>query len=203
MILSEEEKKISEEITIDLSNIPIKPLGKKEIQQLEMALIIATLYSPRVLELIRDPVERATWVDSLAVAAAALAREKAGYTISQIAEEVGRSETSIRAHLTGKTKAGQLVRETYEKLKNRELKVVVPFVKVSEEMVEKEDLKKRIDEIKREYEEKINTLKKEVELLRQENSDLKKQLEEKENILKNIKEKLIILKDLVEYVEQV
>jgi len=150
MILSEEEKKISEEITIDL-----------------------------------------------------FAREKAGYTISQIAEEVGRSETSIRAHLTGKTKAGQLVRETYEKLKNRELKVVVPFVKVSEEMVEKEDLKKRIDEIKREYEEKINTLKKEVELLRQENSDLKKQLEEKENILKNIKEKLIILKDLVEYVEQV
>ncbi|OYT40570.1 MAG: hypothetical protein B6U89_01705 [Desulfurococcales archaeon ex4484_58] len=149
-MLSEEEKKISEEITIDL-----------------------------------------------------FAREKAGYTISQIAEEVGRSETSIRAHLTGKTKAGQLVRETYEKLKNRELKVVVPFVKVSEEMVEKEDLKKRIDEIKREYEEKINTLKKEVELLRQENSDLKKQLEEKENILKNIKEKLIILKDLVEYVEQV
>lgn len=54
-----------EEVVIDLSNVPLKPLGKREIQQLEIALIIGTLYRPEVLELIRDPAERATWMDSV------------------------------------------------------------------------------------------------------------------------------------------
>jgi predicted transcriptional regulator len=49
---------MGEEIVIDFSNIPLKPLGKSEIQKLEMALIIGTLYRPEVLELIRDPTER-------------------------------------------------------------------------------------------------------------------------------------------------
>jgi len=119
----------TEEIVIDLSNVPLKPLGKKEIMQLEVALIVGTLYRPEVLELIRDPIERSTWLDSLAVAAAALARSKAGLTVPQIAEELGRSEASIRSHLNQKTKAGKLIAETYEKLKKGELVLVVPFIK--------------------------------------------------------------------------
>jgi len=49
-------------------------------------LIIGTLYRPDVLELIGDPVERSTWIDSLAVAAGSLARAKAGMLVSQIAD---------------------------------------------------------------------------------------------------------------------
>jgi len=193
-----EEKPREEEIIIDLSKIPLKPLGKKDIQMLEMGLIIATLYSPEILELIRDPVERATWVDSLAVAAAALAREKAGYTVSQIAEEVGRSETSIRAHLAGKTKAGKLVRETYEKLKKGELRIVVPFIKFKEQMTVLPEVVKEVEEsVKRKYEEEINTLKSRVEVLEKENSELKKRIEDSEKLLAEIREKLAPLKDLL------
>jgi len=57
-------------------------------------------------------------VDSLAEAAGALARSKAGMHVSQIAEELGRSEASIREHLKGSSKAGKLVNETYELLKS-------------------------------------------------------------------------------------
>jgi probable regulatory domain-containing protein len=179
-----EERKInteipSEEIIIDLSRVPIRPTGKKEIQQLEMALIIATLYSPEVLELIRDPIERATWVDSLAVAAAALARQKAGYPISRIAEEVGRSETMIRAHLSGKTKAGKLVLQTYEKLKRGELKVVVPFIKVPKEMAERvEELEKELKNIRQHYEEKIKELREQLEKTKKEYEEKIKRYEE-------------------------
>lgn len=191
----------TEEVTIDLSNVPLKPVGKKEIQQLEMALIIATLYSPEVLELIRDPVERATWVDSLAVAAAALAREKAGMTISQIADEIGRSETTIRAHLTGKTKAGKLVRNTYEKLKSGQLKIVVPFVKAREEMISAQpEISKQIEELKRKYEEEINSLKSRISELEKENDDLRKKLEEKEKLINTIREKLVSLKEVIELI---
>jgi probable regulatory domain-containing protein len=199
MVINMSPDPTSEEVVIDLSNIPLKPMGKKEIQQLEMGLIIATLYSPEVLELIKDPVERATWVDSLAVAAAALAREKAGYTISQIAEEVGRSETTIRAHLTGKTKAGKLVRETYEKLKSGNLKIVVPFVKAREEMVvSREELEKQVEELKKKYEERINELEKRINELEKENNELKKNVEEKEKILNELKEKLAPLKEVLQ-----
>ncbi len=195
----EKREAMAEEVVIDLSNIPLKPMGKKQIQQLEMGLIIATLYSPEVLELIKDPVERATWVDSLAVAAAALAREKAGYTVPQIAEEVGRSETTIRAHLTGKTKAGKLVRETYEKLKSGQLKIVVPFVKAKEAMVATpQDIEKQIAEIKKRYEDEINMLKNKIEELEKENNELKRKLEENEKLVTEIKEKLTPLKELIE-----
>jgi probable regulatory domain-containing protein len=169
-----------EEIVIDLSRVPIRPTGKKEIQQLEMALIIATLYSPEVLELIRDPIERATWVDSLAVAAAALARQKAGYSISRIAEEVGRSETMIRAHLSGKTKAGKLVLQTYEKLKRGELKVVVPFIKVPKEMAERvEELERELKNIRQHYEEKMRELREQLEKTKKEYEEKIRDYEEK------------------------
>ncbi len=181
----------TEEVTIDLSRIPLRPLGKKEIQQLEMALIIATLYSPEVLELIRDPIERATWVDSLAVAAAALARQKAGYTIPQIAEEVGRSETMIRAHLSGKTKAGKLVLQTYEKLKRGELKIVVPMIKVPTEMATRlqdlEAVRKELENRIRKYEEEVKELKSKIR-------DYEKRIEELNNRIKNYEEELAKIK---------
>ncbi len=165
-----------EELEIDLSHVPLRPTSKREIQQLEMALIIGTLYRPEVIELIRDPMERATWVDSLAVAAAALARYKAGYSIREIAEELGRSETMIRAHLHGKTKAGKLVLETYEKLARGELKLVVPFKGVHLTVEEYEELKgakERVEELER----RVKELEERIKALEEENRRLKKQLE--------------------------
>lgn len=159
-----------EKIEIDLTNVPLKPMSKKEVQQLETALIIGTLYRPEVVELIKDPLERATWVDSLAVASAALAREKAGYTISQIADEVGRSEAMIRAHLQGKTKAGKLVRETYELLARGKLKLVVPFTGVHLTIEEYERLRVAEEELKK--------LKERIKELEKENAELKRKLQE-------------------------
>jgi len=73
-----------------MSEIPLKPLGREEIHKLESALLVGTLFRPEVIQFLSDPSERITWVDSLAVAAAALAREKANMTVPQIAEELGR-----------------------------------------------------------------------------------------------------------------
>jgi len=189
---------LSEEYTIDLSNIPLKPMSKRDIQRLEMGLIIATLYSPEVLELIKDPIERSTWVDSLAVAAAALAREKAGYTITQIAEEVGRSETTIRAHLSGKTKAGKLVRDTYEKLKSGQLKIVVPVIRVEEKMVATPvDIEKQIEEIKARYESEINSLNERINSLEKENEELRAKIKEQEEIINTVKNIVGLIKDLM------
>ncbi len=196
---------VAEEITIDLSHIPLRPTSKKEIQQLEMALIIATLYSPEVIELIKDPIERATWVDSLAVAAAALARYKAGYSIRQIADEVGRSETMIRAHLNGKTKAGKLVLQTYEKLKRGELKIVVPFLRVPKTMVEadlqaiREEKKKIEEELKRTKEE-LENLKKQYEDLKNKYDQLIHEKQELEERLNTFTEALKKIKEIIENV---
>ncbi len=213
-------EELTEEITIDLSRIPLRPTGKSEIQRLEMALIIATLYSPDVLELIRDPVERATWVDSLAVAAAALAREKAGYTISQIADEVGRSEATIRAHLQGKTKAGKLVIQTYEKLKRGELKIVVPFIKVPAEMAAKlqdlekakqlveEELKKcreareKLEGEMEKYRAELERAREHIRSLEEENRELKAKIEEYRELIKNIAEKLSVVEELIELIKK-
>ncbi|AEM39271.1 hypothetical protein Pyrfu_1413 [Pyrolobus fumarii 1A] len=187
-----------EQLEIDLSNVPLRPTSKKEIQQLEMALIIGTLYRPEVIELIRDPMERATWVDSLAVAAAALARYKAGYSIREIAEELGRSETMIRAHLHGKTKAGKLVLETYEKLAKGELKLVVPFAGVHLTAEEYEELKAARERL-RELHEKIKELEARIEALEEENKRLKKQLEEcmpPEEVQKRISEVQSMIEEL-------
>lgn len=158
---------MSEEVVIDFSKISLKPLGKSEITQLEIALIVGTLYRPEILELIRDPVERSTWMDSLAVAAAAFARHKAGIPVSQIAEELGRSEASIRNHLSEKTKAGKLIAETYEKIRRGELKLVVPFIKAP---IAGEDEEKKI-------------LQSVLEKLRAENNSLKRELEETKALL--------------------
>ncbi|RLG83488.1 MAG: transcriptional regulator [Thermoprotei archaeon] len=183
MIVVSESGEEKEELYIDLSNIPLVPTSKKDIQKLETALIIATLYSPEVIELIRDPIERATWVDSLAVAAAALARQKAGYPISRIAEEVGRSETMIRAHLSGKTKAGKLVLQTYEKLLRGGLKIRLPFtgIGVPVSAPEFEEKIKKLEAEKKSLEERIKSLEEELRKLEEE----KKALEEEKNRLES------------------
>ncbi|MEM2024887.1 MAG: transcriptional regulator [Desulfurococcaceae archaeon] len=148
------------EALIDLSKVPTKPMGKREISQLEMALIVGTLYRPEVLELANDPIERSTWIDSLAVAAAAFARYKAGIPISQISEELGRSELTVKGHLNQKTRVGKLVAETYEKLKRGELKLAIPFVKVAEMDASGE----------------LSTLKLEVERLKEQNRALEAEI---------------------------
>ncbi|WP_448579067.1 transcriptional regulator [Thermosphaera sp.] len=173
------------EISVDLSNIPVKPVGKKEIQQLETALIIGTLFRSEIMELLKDPVERATWVDSLAIAAAALARSKAGIMVPQIAEELGRTETTIRAHLSGKTKAGKLVVETYEKLKAGELKLTLPFVggfRVEEESVKQ--LKAELEEARS----KIRTLESQLEEARKRIVELESLINEKEKAISDLSE---------------
>jgi probable regulatory domain-containing protein len=96
-----------------------------------------------------NPKDRITWIDSLAVAAGALAREKAGMTITRIADELGRGEQTVKAHLTGKTEAGKLVKETYEMLVRGE-KVLTFIVREAEEASEVEKLKAEVEREKRE-----------------------------------------------------
>ncbi|MEM5870260.1 MAG: transcriptional regulator, partial [Candidatus Aenigmatarchaeota archaeon] len=72
-----------------MDEIPLKPAGKEEIRKLELSLILGTLFRPDVLESIRMASDKVTWLDSLIVAAGALARERAGMTTSKIAEELG------------------------------------------------------------------------------------------------------------------
>ncbi len=129
--------------------ISLKPLGKDEIHKLETVLLLGTLFREDVLEKIRESSERLTWVDSLAVAAAALARSKAGKTIPQIADELGRSEQTIRNHLTQKTEAGKLVYETYERLARGE--EVLQFL-------EKKEVEEKIRKVKEKLQEALELL---------------------------------------------
>ena len=185
----------AEQIVIDLSNVPLKPIGKKEIQQLEMALIIGTLYRPEVLELIRDPVERATWIDSLAVAAAAFARYKAGIPVSEIAEELGRSEVTIRSHLNQKTKAGKLVAETYDKLRRGELKITVPFTgtQILVTSPEVENMRAELERLREEQkalEERVRALQEELERKSRELESLQAELKKRDEELQAITSQL-------------
>ena len=88
--------------------VPLRPMGREDIQKLEAVLLIGTVSREDVIEKMRNgnPQDRITWIDSLAVAAGALAREKAGMTTTRIADELGRGEQTIRAHLTGKQRRG-------------------------------------------------------------------------------------------------
>ncbi|MCD6538418.1 transcriptional regulator, partial [Candidatus Bathyarchaeota archaeon] len=74
-----------------MSEISLSPIGKEQIHKLETILLVNSILRPEVLEELKDPEGRITWVDSLAVAAAALARERAKMSVSQIAEELGRT----------------------------------------------------------------------------------------------------------------
>jgi probable regulatory domain-containing protein len=134
--------------------VPLKPLGREDIQKLEAVLLLGTVSRKDVIEKMRseDPKDRITWIDSLAVAAGALAREKAGMSVSRIADELGRGEQTIRAHLTGKTEAGKLVRETYEMLLKGEK--VLTFIFKETEVSSKEEIEKLKTEIEKERKEK-------------------------------------------------
>lgn len=181
-----------EEVTIDFTGVPTIPTGKRDLQKLELALIVGTLYSPEVIELIKDPVERATWIDSLAIAAGALARQKAGYSLRQIAEELGRSEVSLRAHLSGKTKAGQLVSKTYERLVRGELRVIAPFIPTtpSQREVELESRLRQLELERLSCKESLSQLNEELSRVRAELEIVKRSLEEKEKVISEIKELL-------------
>jgi len=138
-----------------MSEVPLKPLGKEEIRKLELALILTTLTRPDVIEKIRSAEDKLTWLDSLVIAAAALARDKAGYPVSVIAEELGRSEITIRNHLVGKTEAGKLVLESYEILRSTGGTLSIPIATSSEI----EFLRKRIAELESIIKEKDKTIK--------------------------------------------
>jgi probable regulatory domain-containing protein len=138
------------------------------------------------VELLRDPVERAAWVDSLAIAASALARSKAGMMVPQIAEELGRTETTIRAHLSGKTKAGKLVAETYEKLKAGGLKLSFPFIsglKIGEERVR--ELEAQLEEARSEN----AMLEYQLEEARTRIAELESSIYEKEKLISELSER--------------
>lgn len=147
-----------------MSEISLSPVGREQIHKLETVLLISSIMRPDVLEELRKPEERLTWVDSLAVAAAALAREKAKMPISKIAEELGRTEATIRNHLQGKTKAGQIIKETYEKLAREGVKIPLPELAPAEEI---QRLKAELEEEKRKRLEIQNALKEIHEMLAQ------------------------------------
>ena len=130
--------------------INFNPLGRDEIRTLETAILIGSLFRPEVMEEIRNSSERLTWVDSLAVAAGALARSKAGMSVSEIAEELGRTESTIRDHLKGETKAGKIAMQTYELLKSGELDLENVFLDSGKIRERLEKIKNEIEELLRE-----------------------------------------------------
>lgn len=73
--------------------------------------------------------------------------------VSEIAEDLGRSEETIRNHLTWKTKAGKLARETYERFAREGVKIeILETEKVSKELEEekkkREKLEKKLNMVK-------------------------------------------------------
>lgn len=139
----------------EVVEVPLRPISRDEIRRLETALLLASLFTQEFIELLRSG-ERLTWIDSLATAAGALAREKAGMPIREIAEELGKTEATIRKHLKGETKAGQIVLKTYEKFVKEGVRIELPTLPTqSVEDVERfkqelEEAKRRIEEMKRE-----------------------------------------------------
>jgi len=151
------------------NQIPLNPVGRQDIHKLETILLTATLLRPEVLDMIRTSSERLTWVDSLAVAAGALAREKAGMTLSEIAEELGRTEQTVKKHLKEESKAGQLVKETYEMIKTlvkegKNVNDVFPLIALGDA----KGLKEEVEKLKKEKEEikqSLTKIKEELEAL--------------------------------------
>jgi len=161
--------------------VTLSPMTRREIHQLETALLIGTLLRPDVIEAIKSAEERLTWIDSLAVAAGALAREKAKMTVSEIADDLGRTEHTIRNHLAGKTKAGKLVLETYQRFLKEGVKIDVSAVApVAVEAT------KEIEQLKAELNKKDEQLKQ----LQAKLEDLEKSKDALEGQVKSLEEKL-------------
>lgn len=145
------------------SEIPLKPMGKEEIHKLEYSLLISSLVEiltdPKFLEQLKDPRDRLTWIDSIATAAAALARDKAGMTLSDIADDIGRTEATIKKHLKGETEAGKIVLEAYKKLEKGELDTTLSVLLGLNRADYLEEVKAKIDRIIDSLNETISTLK--------------------------------------------
>ncbi|PUA31069.1 MAG: hypothetical protein B9J98_07885 [Candidatus Terraquivivens tikiterensis] len=167
--------------------ISLAPVGRQQIHRLESALLLGTLFRPEVLEALRNPEERLTWVDSLAVAAAAIARERAKMTVSQIAEELGRAEQTIRNHIQGKTKAGHFVKETLQRFMKEGVKIQLPASIFSEASAQ------TLAEVPADAE----RLKQESERLRQEVESLRSLLEEEQRARRKVEEELAGLKEVI------
>jgi probable regulatory domain-containing protein len=106
-----------------------------------------SLYSAETFEALKNVHERLTWIDSLYVASASLARDKAGIPISKISEEIGVTEATIRRHLKGETKAGEMVLKAYERLSKEGFKINLPeIMQVQSDEVEK--IKQKLSRIK-------------------------------------------------------
>jgi len=138
--------------------VPLQPMGKQDIQLLETALLVAALFHPQVIEKIKNPADRVTWVDSLAVAAAAFARRKAGMSVTEIAEELGRSESTIRNHLEGKTEAGKIIQMVYEDLVKKGGEFEVTIVEAAEMKTKLQRIKEALQEVVNKLEEVLKEL---------------------------------------------
>ena len=138
--------------------VPLKPMGKEDIRKLESALLIMSLFDAETLENIKNPENRLTWLDSLYIAAAAIARDKAGIPITQIAEELGITEMTLRKHIKGETKAGQLVLKEYDKLSKEGFKIELPKELSEEYNKEIEELKNKLELVKNTLKDLLNKL---------------------------------------------
>jgi len=92
--------------------------------------------------------------------------------VEKIAEELGRSESTIRNHLQGKTEAGKLVRETYETIKEKGGILELP---VAISVAQQEELNK-VKEQLAQYEEKIRKLEEKIKSARERLSQLLQEL---------------------------
>ena len=152
--------------------IPIIPRTKEDISKLANNLLISSLFRPEILEKIKDPHDRVTWVDSLAVAAWALAMHKAGYSTSEIADHLGRTEQTIRKHLKGETEAGKIILETYEKIKKGEEIITIEAISMASKLKDlKEDLRSKVEKI----EEELNKIRESLEGIKRELEEFFKQ----------------------------
>ncbi|OYT26058.1 MAG: hypothetical protein B6U95_08000 [Thermofilum sp. ex4484_82] len=145
-----------------MEEIPLKPLSRSDIHKLETALMISTLLRKDVINKIRESSERITWIDSLAVAAAALARSKAGMTVAAIADDIGRTEATIRRHLSGKSEAGKLVLGTYNKFIKEGVKIELPEF-LSDKCKHLEEQLKAEKELREQLENKLKDVKRKLE----------------------------------------
>ena len=145
-----------------MEEIPLKPLSRSDIHKLETALMISTLLRKDVINKIRESSERITWIDSLAVAAAALARSKAGMTVAAIADDIGRTEATIRRHLSGKSEAGKLVLETYNRFIKEGVKIELPEF-LSDKCKHLEEQLKAEKELREQLENKLKDVKRKLE----------------------------------------
>jgi hypothetical protein len=160
-----------------MTEIPLKPIGRQDIHKLETYLLIGTLLRKDVLERIKNAEDRLTWIDSLAVAAGALAREKAGIPTSQIADELGRTEATIRNHINRKTEAGKLVWETFEMLRRGQQDPIALILSVEDIDKVKSELDRALKE-REELAARMKSLENEVNNLRSKLDLVKTKLEE-------------------------